>query len=107
MASQYYSRSRPPSDMGLKAESLMSRYPDITARELDTLIEIFPRLPILDAGMMAADDRLSANVAAFHKAHGAKLVSPKATLIGFTFAFLVLPVATTIALLWWILGPSA
>ena len=77
--------------MGLKAESLLSRYPSITARELDILIEIFPRLPILDTGLMAADDRLSSNVAAFHKAHGAKLVSPKAALIGFTFAFLVLP----------------
>ena len=109
MATQFYSpsRSRLPSEMGLKAETLLSRYPDISARELDTLIEIFPKLPILDAGLMAADDRLSANVAAFHKAHGAKLVSPKASLIAFTFAFLVLPVASTVGFLWWILGPAS
>ena len=104
MASQYYSRL--PSEMRLTAESLLSRYPDITTRELDTLIEIFPRLPILDAGLMAADDHLSAKVAAFHKAHGTKLVSPRAALFGFTFAFLVVPVATTIALLWWTLGAA-
>lgn len=109
MASHYYSRppSQRHSEIGLRARSLLSRYPDITARELATLIDIFPKLPIIDAALMAADDRLSANVAAFHNAHGGKLASPKVTLIGFTLAFLILPVIGAIALLWWVLGPAS
>ena len=40
-----------------KARSLLSRYPNITGPELDTLIEIFPKLPILDAGLVAVITR--------------------------------------------------
>lgn len=99
MNTHYSSHSRPLSDIGLKAELLLGRYPSISERELEDLIEIFPRLPILDLAMMTGDDRISAKVAEFHQAHKARLKTPKATLIALIGTFLLVP-AVTVALAW-------
>lgn len=99
MNTHYSSYSRPLSDMGLKAELLLGRYPSISERELDELVDIFPRLPILDLALMTTDDRISAKVAEFRKAHGAKLKTPKAALIALIGIFLLVP-AVTVALAW-------
>jgi len=87
------------SDVGLKAERLLGRYPSISERELDELIDIFPRLPILDLALMTADDRISAKVAEFHQAHRARLKTPRAALIVLIGIFLLVP-AVTVALAW-------
>lgn len=99
MATRYSPRSRPLSDTGLRAESLLSRYPAISDREVEELIEIFPKLPILDLGLMTADERISANIAEFHKAHGKKLKASNTSLIILLVAFLVVPVIT-ISVFW-------
>lgn len=99
MNTQYYSHGRPLSDVGLKAELLLGRYPSISERELDELIDIFPRLPILDLALMTADDRISAKVAEFHQAHKARLKTPRAALIVLIGIFLLVPVVT-VALAW-------
>jgi hypothetical protein len=97
-----YARSRPPSATTLRAERLLSRYPDLRARELATLLDIFPRLRILDVGLMTADDRLSRQLEAFHRDHGDKFSVPISTLIGL-FSF---PAILVLAVLWWYFGPA-
>ncbi len=99
MNTHYYCHGRPLSDVGQKAELLLQRYPSISERELDQLIEIFPRLPILDLGLITADDRISAKVAEFHQAHKARLKTPKAALIVQILILLLVP-AVTVALAW-------
>src|SRR3546814_12877567 len=69
MATQFHSRSREPSEMAVRAEALLSRYPDLSEPELASLIHTFPHLPILDVGLMTADDRLSETLEAFHRDH--------------------------------------
>lgn len=103
MATQYQSRSRSPSELGLKAEALLSRYPDLRPEELESLIEIFPRLPYLDVALMSADATLAQKVSAFHDAHEADLKMPFATRIGFAIAFGLVPIAMVIGLGWWVL----
>ncbi len=83
----------------MKAELLLGRYPSISERELDDLIDLFPRLPILDLALMTTDDRISAKVAEFHQAHRARLKTPKAALIVLIGIFLLVP-AVTVALAW-------
>lgn len=97
MNTHYASHRRPLSDMGLKAELFLGRYPSISEHELDELIEIFPRLPILDLALMTTDERISAKVAEFHKTHRARLKTPKVALIVLIGVFLLVP-AVTVAL---------
>lgn len=92
----YSSHGRPLSDMGLKAGRLLGRYPSLSERELDDLIDIFPRLPILDLALMTADDRISAKVEEFHRAHKARLKTPKTALIVLIAIFLLVPVVTVV-----------
>lgn len=99
MNTHYSAYSRPLSEMGLRAELLLGHYPSISERELDELIEAFPRLPILDFALMTTDDRISAKVTEFRKDHGAKLKSSKAALIALIGIFLLVP-AVTVALAW-------
>lgn len=99
MNTHYSSHGRPLSDIGLKAQLFLGRYPSISERELDELIEIFPRLPILELALMTADERISAKVAEFHQAHRARLKTPRAALIVLIGIFLLVP-AVTVALSW-------
>ena len=77
------------------AESLLNRYPNISDGELDTLIEIFPKLPIIDVSLMTADDRLSEKVAEFHQDHRARLGTSKAELVLLVLALLIFPASIT------------
>ena len=86
--------------MALKAEALIGRYPNLSEQELASLIDIFPYLPILDVGLMTADDRLSEKLAAFHRDHGSKLRAPVSSLMW----FLAFPTIAAIGTLWWILS---
>ena len=98
MASQINPRSR-PSETGLRVEALLDRYPDISDREVAELVSLFPSLPILDLGLMTADDRLSEKLIAFHRDHGSKLKTPLSSLI----MFLTFPAIVAIFALWWAL----
>jgi hypothetical protein len=72
--------SRGLSNEVTEAEMLLSRYPHISERELGALIRAFSRLPPLDFGMVAADDRLGAKLDALFADHGERIRSPFQTL---------------------------
>ncbi len=100
MATRYYSRSRQKSGLALEAETLLIRYPNLSEQELARLIDILPHLPILDMGLMTADDRLSEKLATFNRHHGDKLRAPVSALMW----FLAFPTIAAIGVLWWMLG---
>ena len=99
MASQLYAHTRRHSDEALEIETLLLRYPDLDPRELETLIALFPRLPMIDVALMTADDRLSDPLAAFHRDHGDKFYTPIRVLM----ALLAGPLFAA-AILWWLMG---
>ena len=55
---------------------LLLRYPDLAERELERLIAIYPRLPMLEAGLITADERLAPKLDAFHSAHSHRIRMP-------------------------------
>ena len=82
MATRPLDHARPPSEMAARAQALLRRYPQLSEHELATLIDIFPRLEILEVGLMVVDDGLSDKLAAFRRDHGAKFELPTTLLIG-------------------------
>jgi hypothetical protein len=76
MASQPYFRSRGLSEDAEHARALLLRYPELSDEELASLINRFAGLPLLDFGLMAADERLGAKLDAFYADHGDKLRPP-------------------------------
>ena len=81
MATTTFDHARPPSEMATKAQSLLRRYPKLSEQELATLIDIFPRLEILEVGLMVVDDGLAERLAAFRSDHGAKFELPTTVLL--------------------------
>lgn len=100
MATHAYLRAREPSAIAARAELLLSRYPNLSEAELAELINLMHRLPVLDLGLMTADDRLSDQLDAFHRDHGDKL-GP--SLISMAF-FLIVPTALGVGTVWWLLS---
>ena len=78
--------------LAVEATQLISRYPDLTTAELNRLIDIYPRLPILDVGLMTADASISTRLDAFCREHGRELKRSSAGLL----LFLLLPIAVFI-----------
>lgn len=78
--------------LAVEATQLISQYPNLTAAELDRLIDIYPRLPILDVGLMTADPSISTRLDAFCREHGRKLKRSNAGLL----LFLILPIVVMI-----------
>lgn len=76
MATRYHLRSSDLTESAVNAEVLLYRYPDIGEGELDTLIETFKNLPLLDFSILAADERLGAKLDEFYEDHGEKLRAP-------------------------------
>lgn len=76
MTDTFRSRLRPPSDLGLEFGRLLRRYPDLTEREIDRLVDLYPRLPMLELGLFAADDRLVGRLDAFRCEHRRRLRHP-------------------------------
>jgi hypothetical protein len=99
VATQYFPRSR-PSTVAQRTEQLLDRYPNLSEQELAELINLFARLPILDFGLMTADERLSDKLDAFHRAHGGKIRSSLASLA----ALVAVPLVVVATVLWWTLG---
>lgn len=98
MASQYYSRSRELSHNAAKAEMLLNRYPNVSEEELSTLIQCFARFPLLDYGIIAADERLGPKLDAFYADHSDKLRPPIADLM---WAFAVPAVIVIAVVFYW------
>jgi len=76
MSSRSYFQSRGLSQDAAKAEALLYRYPNISEEELASLIRTFSHFPLLDFGLLAADERLGAKLEAFYADHAEKLRPP-------------------------------
>ncbi len=81
MASPYYAHARQCPENSATVERLLLRYPQLAADELQTLITLFPTLPMIDMALMTADARLDEPLAAFHRDHGHIFNAPVKTLI--------------------------
>ena len=76
MVSQYFEQSRELSNGGTEARKLIARYPQLSEQEVASLIEMCATLPFLDFSILASDEAVGANFAAFYDDHGAKLRPP-------------------------------
>ena len=94
-----YSRARPRSETTLRVEALLGRYPDLGERELAELIDLFPKLRILDHGLMTADSRLSDRLARFEREHRNALRAPLSSLAVFLFVPATLAIVTLLFML--------
>ena len=97
MATQYFERSRTPSATAARAEALLHRYPNLSEIELAELINLMPRIPVLDFGLMTADPTMSSRLDDFNREHGHK-VRPTAASIA---ALLFVPLSLVVAIAWW------
>ncbi len=73
MASQSFFSPRALSVDAADVQEMLYRYPDISDRELGILVRNFQNLPLLDFGLLAADEKLGARMDAFYAAHGDRL----------------------------------
>ena len=94
-----YSRARPRSETVLRVEALLGRYPNLSGQELAELIALFPKLRILDHGLMTADSLLSGKLADFEREHGRKLKAPLSSLILFLFVPVTVAIVTFLFML--------
>ena len=69
MASQSYFGPHGIPLEAVDTPSLLRRYPDITDRELTTLIRKFKHLPLLDFGLLSADKKLGEKMDQFYADH--------------------------------------
>ncbi len=67
-----------PSDRNLTEEAceLLRRYPDLQPRELERLIEIFPKLSISELGLLASYPGVTPKLDVFRQEQGARLQTP-------------------------------
>lgn len=90
------SRSRAPSPMAEEARELLWAYPELAPEQIGRLIDIFPKLPILDVGLMTSDERLAPKLDAFQREHGRKIrMSLVSVLIPLSY-----PVIMALVVLW-------
>ncbi|MBA2919477.1 hypothetical protein GON01_10485 [Sphingomonas sp. MAH-20] len=104
MATRLAPRTHPLSPAASEAEALLDRYPSLGDRELERLIAIFPRLPILDVGLMSSDADLAPKMERFRQDHADRLEPSAAKSLLFVLLYLALPVMLTIGFLWWMLS---
>lgn len=79
-----------------EATSLLERYPDLSPREIDRLVNIYPDLPMLHVALMTSDDELAPRLEAFHADHGKRLRTPFRQLLP-----LLIPVAMLLVVSLW------
>ena len=98
MASQSYFRAHALSDEAEHAQALLQRYPDLSEAEVGVLIRTFAGLPLLDFGLMAADEQLSDKLEAFYADHGETL---RPTVWESTWAIAVPALIVVTVLIYW------
>ena len=59
-----------------EANELVGKYPDLTADEVERLIAIHPRLPMLHLALMASDEKLAPRLEAFQERHRRRIRTP-------------------------------
>ncbi len=96
METHYLPRSREPSVIAGRAESLLHRYPNLSEVELAELINLMPRVPLLDFGLMTADPVMSSRLDAFHRDHGHKVRPTPASIAALLMIPAILGIAAAI-----------
>nr|WP_047169172.1 hypothetical protein [Sphingomonas sp. Y57] len=91
-----FHQAAPRSEATVRFETLIERYPALDEREIDELIELSPRIKMIDRSLMTADARLSGKLAAFERDHRRQLRTPVLELVGL-LAFPLLAVAFAMA----------
>ena len=97
--------SKPPSFLANEAARLIQRYPRLGDQELERLIEIFPRVSIVEVALMICDDDLAGKLDAFQREHGHKLRNPLSHIL----IFLTVPTILLFGIfygLWDLIGAS-
>ena len=59
-----------------EASALVGKYPDLTPGELERLIAIHPRLPMLHLALMTSDEQLAPRLEAFQKKYRRRIRTP-------------------------------
>ena len=88
--------SRPASPMAAEARALLRRYPNLERTEIERLLQIFPRLPILETALMTAEDELGGKLDAFRREHERQMRGPA----WHGLFLLAIPAAFATAFLW-------
>jgi len=59
-----------------EAALLIARYPELTRRELDRLLSIYPKVSTVEAALMISDEKLGPKLDLLFKHHHAELATP-------------------------------
>ena len=59
-----------------EATELIGRYPDLKTKDLDRLIHIYPKLPIVQLALWSSDEGLAPRLEAFQKDHARRIRTP-------------------------------
>lgn len=97
--SQTLRKHLPESSWDIASESveLLNRYPDLTPIEIERLIGMFPRIPMLQVALMSADEELAPKLEKFQQDCGRKIRTPMWQIVG-----LMMPLALMLGLIFWL-----
>ena len=84
------------SPMASEARALLRRYPNLEQPELERLLQVFPRLPLLETALMTAEEDLRTKLDRFRREHGRRVRGPA----WHGLLLLAIPAAMTAAFLW-------
>ena len=88
--------TRPDTHMASEARVLLRRYPNLELSELQRLLHIFPRLPILETALMTAEEDLRVKLDAFRRDHRHRVRGSAWQGV----VLLAIPAAIAVAFLW-------
>ncbi|RYE64717.1 MAG: hypothetical protein EOO83_00415 [Oxalobacteraceae bacterium] len=99
MTSLTQSRHRAFGALAEQFNDLLRRYPHVDHHEIEQMIAIYPKLTILEVGLLSADDGLGDSFHEFYRAHRERL--KRTWKDHFLFAFVILAtLAMLVALAW-------
>ena len=82
-----------------EASALVGKYPELTREEVERLIAIHPRLPMLHLALMASDEELSPRLEAFQEKYRRRIRTPFRQYASFLIPLAMLAVITAFSLL--------
>ena len=62
--------------LAAEATALVKRYPELSPEDVERLIAVLPRLPMLHLALMASDDELAPRLEAFQKQYRHRIRTP-------------------------------
>ena len=79
-------------DLAEEATGLVERYPHLQSAEVERLVAIYPRLPMLHLALMASDEKLAPRLEAFQKKHRRRIRTPFRQYAAFLIPILLLAI---------------